>query len=447
MRIRTASIAFFLALLLMSDMVQADGQHLSMKETLQRALQGNPGLRAEASRLRADREDVAIARSFLLPHIMFEERFMRTNNPTYAFMAKLNQERFTMADFSIPSLNGPEPISDFQTSISVEQALFAPQAYIGRRMAEQEYEAREADVGRKKEEIILAVFRTYLDAQTATLYVSVAEQGMADAAEHLRISESRYAAGLGLYSDVLRAQVAVRSAEERKFAAEKNRKVAMRALGLLIGLDDSVSVDGQRPSLPLREPEQYAASALSRNDLMAMEARHRNAINNLGLATSAYLPTIGVGGSWQMNSHKAAFGEEGESWQAVAFLRWNIFDGFRRESERRKAEHQLAEAGEHLAGMKKQISFEIYEAFLAVEEARQGLELARANAASADEGRRLVKARYENSLSTMVDMLDVQTQLDAARADVVAREASYLTAIARLSYLSGTILQDLEIDP
>jgi hypothetical protein len=43
-------------------------------------------------------------------------------------------------------------------------------------------------------------------------------------------------------------------------------------------------------------------------------------------------------------------------------------------------------------------------------------------------------------------MLDVQTNLDAARADVVAREAAYLTAIARISYQSGTIMKDLDIE-
>jgi outer membrane protein TolC len=97
--------------------------------------------------------------------------------------------------------------------------------------------------------------------------------------------------------------------------------------------------------------------------------------------------------------------------------------------------------------MRKKVSFEVYEAYLSVEESRKGLELAKASMASAEEGRRLVRTRYEKSLSTMVDMLDVQTNLDATRADVVAREAAYLTSLARLSHQSGTILKDLEIEP
>ena len=437
--------AWFLlpVLMVLGGTADAGEQALSLKDALMRALADNPEIRARTSGLQADKEDVRIARSPLLPKITFEERYLRTNNPTYAFMAKLNQQRFEAADFAVDSLNNPDPISDFQTSISFEQALFVPRAYIGSRMAEKEYEARQEEVARKKEDIAFAAFRSYLDVQTAQSYVGVAERGIEDAREHLRIAESRNAAGLGLHSDVLRAQVAVRAAEEKKISAEKDLMVARRALGLMLGLTESVNVEDQRPSLALRDLDHYAAAALSRKDLKVLEARYQNARNNLKLTNAAYLPVLGVGGSYQMNSHKAAFGGEGESWQAMAFLRWDLFDGLRRESERAKASYKLAEAGEYLDGMKKRISFEVYEAYLAVSESRKGLELAQENVTSAEEGRRLVKARYEQSLSTMVDMLDVQTSLDAARADVVAREVAYLASIARLSYQSGTIIQEL----
>ncbi|MBI5848863.1 MAG: TolC family protein [Nitrospirae bacterium] len=424
----------------------AEGKVISLHDALQQALKGNPEIRANEHALFAVKEDIRIARSFLLPRIGFEERFMRTNNPTYAFMAKLNQERFAMTDFAIPSLNNPQPVSDFQSSVSFEQAVFAPKAYIGLKMSRKEFEAKGQDVERNKDEVVFSVFKTYLDSQTARAYVSVAEKGIEDAKEHLRISESRNNAGLGLYSDMLRAQVALRTAEERKVSAEKNMKVAGRALGLMLGLTSSINVTDQRPSLELKDLAYYENMALTRKDLKALEARHTNAENNLKMADASYLPTIGIGGSYQLNSHRAVLGEEGQSWQVMAFLRWEIFDGLRREAERSKAKHKLAEAGEYLDGMKKRISFAIYEAYLSVEEARKGLELAKANLASAEEGRRLVTVRYENNLAAAVDMLDVQSSLDAVRADVVAKEASYLTAIARLSYESGTIMKDLDIE-
>ncbi len=439
-----------IAALLFFSLIIADNsaaeQVLSLREALLRALKGNHEIRAHESGLLAVKKDVGIARSFLLPKLSFEERFMRTNNPTYAFMAKLNQERFEAADFRISALNNPDPISDFQTSITFEQPLFAPKALINLDISKQEYEARHEEVARKREEIAFLVFKAYLETQTARIFLTVTEKGIEDAKEHLRIAERRYDASLGLYSDMLRAETALRAAEERNVSAEKSLKVSKRALGMMLGLDESIDVENERPYLLMKSLEHYSGMAQSRKDLISMEVRLKNAENRMRMANASYLPLIGIGGSYQMNSHKTVFGDDGDSWQIMAFLKWELFDGLRRESERQKAGHRLEEAGEYLAGMKKQISFAVYEGYLSVEEAKKGLELARAGLASAEEGWRLVKVRYENNLSTTVDMLDVQTNLDAARADAAAKEAAYLTALARLAYQSGTILKDLEIE-
>ena len=415
---------------------------LSLKEAIEQAMSGNPELRAGDRALFANREDISIAKSFLLPKLTFEERLMRTNNPTYAFMAKLNQERFSAADLggAPDTFNHPETINDFQSSLSFEQPVFVPRAYIGIDMAKMEYSAKGDDLGRKKEEVALNIFKTYLGIQTAKEFVAVTEKAIEDAKEHLRIAEARYNAELGLYSDMLRAQVALSSAEEKNVSARKNVEVAKRTLGLLMGLTEAVDVQKERPKLDVRELEFHIGTALSRKDLKSLEARCKNAENALKMANAGYLPIAGLGAAYQMNSHRNPFSEDGNSWQMTAFLRWELFDGTKREHERTKAQYKIAEAGEYLEGLKKQISFMIYDAYLTVDEERKRLELAEHAVKAAEEGRRLVKKRYENALSTMADLLDVQTNLDASRANVVEKEGAYLTAVANLGFQSGTIL-------
>jgi outer membrane protein TolC len=100
------------------------------------------------------------------------------------------------------------------------------------------------------------------------------------------------------------------------------------------------------------------------------------------------------------------------------------------------------EVSELLVGLKKEVLFRVYEAYLGVEEAGKALELARARERAAEEGRRLVKVRYENSLSTVVDLMDAQAALDAARADVAGKQNDYLVAVSELKYRSGLILED-----
>ena len=66
---------------------------LTLPEAVMTALENNHELKAQRNSHAAKQADVGIARSFLLPKISLEERYLRTVNPTYAFMTKLNQER------------------------------------------------------------------------------------------------------------------------------------------------------------------------------------------------------------------------------------------------------------------------------------------------------------------------------------------------------------------
>lgn len=439
--VRTLAVALLLVSIGASS---ASGQEkiLSIKEVLALVRTDNPEIRAMYQAVLASREDIGIARSLLLPKIGFEERFMRTNNPTYSFMAKLNQSRFEQSDFEISSLNHPPAISDFQTGLYFEQPVFVPKAYIAIDMARQEATAKSGDFQRKQEDAAFRAVKTYIGVQTAKEFVLVAVKGVEDAREHLNTAESRYRADLGLYSDMLRAQVALSSAEERLVSARKNLAVAKRALGLSMGLTESVDAREDRPVLKIKDLDYYYSAALARKDVQALETRWKNAENSVRMANAGYWPVFGVGGSYQTNSHRSPFGDEGDSWQVSAFMKWELFDGAKRESEKRKAKYALAETAEYLDGLKKRISFDVYEAYLGVEEAGKGLELARSALKSAQEGSRLVRVRYENSLSTIVDLLDVQTGLDSARADVTNKEGAYLIAIVNLEFQSGTIQKD-----
>ena len=115
----------------------------------------------------------------------------------------------------------------------------------------------------------------------------------------------------------------------------------------------------ERPNPDVRELQYYEVTALSRKDLKSLETRYKNAANALKMVKAGYLPIAGLGGAYQMNSQRSPFGEEGNSWQMMAFLRWELFDGTKREHERSKAQYQIAEAGVYLGSPKKEISFMI----------------------------------------------------------------------------------------
>jgi outer membrane protein len=423
----------------------ASSAPLSLKGAVELGLAQNHALRAATAATGAVREEVGMARGHLLPKITLEERYMRTDNPTFAFSSKLSQERFSSADFAIDSLNSPDAINDFQTSLTIEQPIYARKAWVGLGMAKEEYSASRDELLRAREEAAFNIVKAYLMVNTATGIVKAAEAGVTDNREHLRIAEARHTGGLGLYSDVLRARTGLLEAEQRLISAQKGRILAGRSLGLLLGLDEEATTSPSGFDIPLRDVNHYLSSAQERGDLKSMIKRRENARNGVSLANSGYFPTVGVGGSYFMNDHEKPFGSEGESWQVSAFLRWSVFDGTR-SHEAARARLKSLEAGERLEGMKKFVSFSVHEAYLNVEEAGKNAELAEAALKSAEEGERLVRLRYENSLSPLVDLLDAEASLSGARAGVVMKKNAYISALAALSFESGAILKDLGLE-
>jgi outer membrane protein len=430
-----------------SKSISSEGEiKLSLEEAIRIALKNNHQIKALMNSVLAEGSDVGISRSYLLPNINLEEKFVRTNNPTDVFSIKLNQERFSMSDFKIPNLNNPDPVSDFQTTFSVEQPVLAIKELLTLKSSNKNFQAASEEFNRKKEAVAFGVVQSYIRVRIAKEFVGVAERAIDDAKENLRIAESRYKKGLGLFSDTLRASTSVTQSEQQLVSAIKDLKVAKRALGVILGMTESVDVDDKPIDISLADIDYYTEKSLSRKDIQSMESRYEGAKLNVRAYESAYIPTVGVGGTYQLNDQNAPFGAEGNSWFVMAFLRWEIFNGGKREYERARAKHKAAEAKEQLDGLKNTVSFKVFQSYLAVEEAQKNVELAESSLRTAEEGTRLVKLRYKNSLSPFVDLLNAQVNLDRTRANSVAKRNEYKLAIAALSFESGTILKDLGIE-
>ena len=442
-RMKKRIVILAAAVLLLPSAPRADVPQVGLQEAFHLALEQNPELVAMGNSIEAARERVGAAKSHLLPKVTLEERYMRTDNPTYAFSSKLNQSRFEASDFAIDSLNDPDDIDDFMTSISFAQPLYSREASLGVDMARTQSEALDLDYGRSRKKVLLDVVEAFIGGETSRQFRDVAQKGLEDAISHLEIARSRVEAGLGLESDLLRAEVSVKEMEERLVSAQKNTSLANRTLGLILGQDGPVEAAGEVIPMPdLKPVEYYEEASSSRDDLLAMAKRVHNARLNIDMSAARFSPTAGLGGSYQINSHQFPLDEEGSSYQVSAFIRWDIYNGGLKGHAKSDARFSLLEAEAYYNGFKKEIIFRINQAYLNVQEASRGKELASSRLSLADETVRLMEKRYENSLATVVELLDAQTSLDSARADLVAKTNSQLIFLARLMFQSNLIEQE-----
>ena len=419
-------------------------ESVDFRQAVTRALSNNSIVQAAGEEAITAQKDADAARGYLLPSVRFDDKFVRTTVPAEAFGLKMNQEKLLASDFAdVSNFNSPPPRNDFIATFSLEQPLFAPKAFIGYGMAKVEADAKGQDLYRRKEDAVYRVLAAVLDVITARQFVDVAGQGLSDTREHLRIAESLEAAGMGLASDALRAKVAVATAEGAKVTAESRLELARRRLALAMGEPGAPPVDVTGPPPEFPDPGTAGegdTGTTGRADLRASSLRVANAVRYVRLRQAGYLPDVGLAAAYQVDAEDSPFSPDNRSWRVGVGLTWNIFDGMRREAELGKAVAARRQAQAYDRGKRDQAAFEAAQADLGVKEATLRAEIARAALASAEEGVRLLKSRYENHLGRMVDLLDAQTALDGARATRIRAENDVRLSRAQRLYASGGLL-------
>jgi outer membrane protein len=422
-------------------------QRLTLKEAIGTALENNHLIKAAGHHADAARQGIAIAESHYYPSLTFEETLAASNAPTQAFMMKLDEARFTQNDFLTNNLNHPAAYHDFKTALTVNLPLYRPSTAPTKELALRESEKQDLGLEAARQDVAFQVFRRYLEVQKAVAQLKVADQAIGDARENLRLAAVRRDAGVGLLSDELRARTHLSSVEQRLISARNDLELAKLHLADVVGLksgqelDIAEKVEAFTPVLSSGDP--VAAALENRKELQQYRAELGKSEASLKLARSAYLPEVGAFASYQMNAKDTPLGADNDAWAAGVSLKWQLFDGFRRYRDRDRAVAERSAAAEQLEQSGRDIALQVQESRLRREEMGKRLEVARHALRDAEETVRLLTRRFENSLATLVEVLDAQNALNQVRSNLAESEANYALAGGRVYHAAGTFLKEI----
>jgi outer membrane protein len=420
---------------------------LTVQEAIKQALARNNLLKAATHERSAAGRETAAARSHYLPRLSLDETATVSNAPTRVFMMKLDEGRFTPGDLAIGNLNHPAAHGDFRTTLSLDQPLFDSAIARGRELAEKEEEGSGFALERRRQEVAYRVYCVCLEVQKAKGNLLAAEQAVADARERLRLAQVRGEAGVGLKSDELRARTFLAEMEQQGISARNDLALARLRLGQAVGGEpgETAGLGEELAPLPLAlaDEELRRLAQANRPELKELAAGLAKGEIAVRQARGAYLPTLYGTAAYQMNDRDIPFGRDNDAWQVGATLRWELFDGLRRGEVKGKAEALRSAAAEYLENGRKEVALQVEESMLRRWEAGKRLEVARHAVADAEEVVRLVSRRFENSLATFADLVDAQTALNRARAQLVGSGSDYALATARLYHATGSFLKEV----
>ena len=130
-------------------------------------------------------------------------------------------------------------------------------------------------------------------------------------------------------------------------------------------------------------------------------------------------------------------GASGWNWSLFLNARFTLFDGKANSSRVTQARAGLRESESRRRLLERSVDLEVRESFHALRAARARVEQADEAVGLADESLRIVRDRYGEGLTTLVELLDAETALTRSRVRRVASERDLLIADATLRLATG----------
>jgi outer membrane protein TolC len=414
---------------------------LTLEEAIRRAQADTHDVRALASSI--DEADARIerAQSAFWPRIDVTETVQRGNQPVFVFGSLLSQRRFTAANFAIPALNNPDPVTNTRTAVTLDQPIFnAGLTRLGVQAAQLERDVAAATRDAARQDLGYRATQAFVHVLQLTATVRATEAAVAAAESDRQRARARRDVGLVTEADVLAVEVHVGDVRQRQIAAAGDLAVARIQLAEAVGLPLTTVI---APVRPAARPMPADADALVRETLTThptlrqADVHLRLADNRRRTARAALLPTVGLQAGWELNG--PTLGEQQSSWVVGAEVRINVFRGFADSARMEEAGHAHARATAERERVERRIEVDVRGALAQLAAARARDDAGRAAVTQARESQRIIRDRYESGLATVTDVLraaeavlDAESRATNADMDVILQTVALDRALGRL---------------
>jgi outer membrane protein TolC len=430
---------------------QASGaQPLALEEAVSKALSRSPKVAAAERALESAEAREEKSFSAFLPRIDFEESYLRSDQPVSVFGSKLNQRQFTMEDFAVERLNNPDSTENWRTRFKVAQPIFrGGQLHRNRAMRELERKASEWDLEGSMAHVAFRTIEAYWGLSLARESEKVAEMALRTSEESLRQIELLYQEGSVVESDVLSAKVQKAGFHDQLVKARGNTRVAERGLSVLIGEGEERSweVAALCPpgpdEMPSLDPEQLLAVAKeNRPEFVGLKLRWHSTYPAVKAAQGNFLPALGLEASYEWNSSDFASDQEGAYLLGLG-VEWNLFKGLADKADLKEAKSGQEMLRHELRGLEDQIVLEIEEAVVAITTGTEGLLVTRERVSQAEESLRIIRKRYREGLTNVVELEKAELVVSTSRLDWLRAVYELRMALARLRFVTGELVKSI----
>lgn len=413
---------------------------LTLKRSVELALspEGSAKIQLATEAIRQAKAHSTEARSALLPNLqgsVQDEEAMQS-------LTQIGLDAIHLPfNLRIPSTVGPYSVTDVRAyatqsvfNLSSIRRFQAARAGVGAAQLEEKF---------TEDQVVAQVAQAYLAALRARAELNTVKANVTLAEALLKQAQHQKDVGTGTAIEVTRARAQLSAENQRHLIVTNEFRRAnlqlLRAIGL--NLDTEVELVDELTYVPVDSTtlEKAKESAFhSRADFQTQVSREKAARLSASAAKMERLPSV---------ASFADYGTIGPSpytrlspTRTYGFaVQVPVFDGGRQDAHRAAAESQAREEAVRTNDLREQIELEIRLALESLQSSDEEIKVA-------EEGLRLAEAeliqarrRYEEGVSSSLEVTDAQTRLERARDDQVLALYNYNMARLDLGQATGTI--------
>lgn len=404
--------------------VVAAAQPLTLDQCIAIALANHPSIEGARREVAGTRAGIRASKSAALPQLAIASAYTQNNGqPIGGFL-------FSPPEGLAAAVSAKQLIYDSgRTPAAIRNAKFT-------------LAATNAQFSNVEQNVVLGVRQSYYVLLASKQLVITQTQARDLSELHLKEARARHSEGIAPKADVTKAEVEVSDAGLGLIHAENGVSLAYAALNNAIGfppttqlkLAGQLQAPQQQPSLD----DSLAMAYRNRPELLSIEAQIRSEQEVVKVVAAETKPAVYLAGGNVWPRTTAGNGTTGGSnWTIGVVASQTIWDGGGTKARVEQARDAVGKMQADLANEKLQVGLEVQQAYLNVLEADKRVVAAAKLVEQADENHRIAQGRYTEGVGPMIDVVDAETQLTAARTSYVQAQLDALVSRANLEKATG----------
>lgn len=386
---------------------------------VQTAMANNRDLKVAVARVREYRALLGVARGDLFPQLTLN--------------AVASEQQSVFGSFPVQNFNVVRATADLAWELDFWGRLRRQTQAAGLDLKGREEEERAAVVS-----LVSDVVTAYLQLRELDQSLAISEQTLESRRATLALARRRFSEGVISELDVrqFEAEVAAPAARVADFARQRAEKE--HQLNLLLGEQPGPIARGQSLETVVQAvavPDSIpAALLLRRPDVRRAERDAQAAAARIGLAMGNRLPKLMIVGQYgrQDQTVHALFDKDHEIYTAQVGISVPLFTGGKLLDQQRAARARAEQARARYEQAVLGALGEADDALIGLRLGRDQLTAQQTQAQALARAYALAVQRYQNGVSSYLEVLDSQRSLFNAQLALVAQERQYLTATVRL---------------